>query len=107
MARVCDAAEHAHQRGLIHRDLKPANILVEPSGQPRILDFGVARLTDSDVQRTQYTGLGYLVGTMAYMSPEQVLMDPLELDTRSDVYALGLILYELLARRPAYKVSHR
>src|SRR6185503_19294024 len=87
-ARVADAVDHAHQRGLIHRDLKPANILVDSSGQPKVLDFGVARITDGDVQRTQQTDMGQLVGTLAYMSPEQVLADPLEVDIRSDVYSL-------------------
>jgi tetratricopeptide (TPR) repeat protein len=107
MARICDAVHHAHQRGLIHRDLKPANILIDETGQPKVLDFGVARLTDSDVKRTQHTDLGQLVGTLSYMSPEQVLADPLELDTRSDVYALGVILYELLAGRLPYTISTR
>jgi eukaryotic-like serine/threonine-protein kinase len=102
VAKICDAVQHAHQRGLIHRDLKPANILVEESGQPRILDFGVARLTDSDAQATRETNIGQLVGTLAYMSPEQVLGDPEEIDTRSDVYALGVILYELLAGQGPY-----
>jgi tetratricopeptide (TPR) repeat protein len=102
MAKICDAVQHAHQRGLIHRDLKPANILVDQSGQPRILDFGVARLTDSDAQATRQTDIGQLVGTLAYMSPEQVLGDPAEIDTRSDVYALGVILYELLAGKGPY-----
>jgi tetratricopeptide (TPR) repeat protein len=102
MAKICDAVQHAHQRGLIHRDLKPANILVDESGQPRILDFGVARLTDSDAQATRQTDIGQLVGTLAYMSPEQVLGDPAEIDTRSDVYALGVILYELLAGKGPY-----
>ncbi len=104
MARICDAVEHAHQRGLIHRDLKPGNILVDQTGQPKILDFGVARLTESDAQATRQTELGQLIGTLAYMSPEQVTANPLELDTRSDVYALGVILYELLAGRLPYVV---
>ncbi len=105
MARVCDAVEHAHQRGIIHRDLKPGNILVDEAGQPKVLDFGVARVTDSDMQATRQTDVGQLIGTLSYMSPEQVLADPLELDTRSDVYALGVVLYELLAKRLPYPVS--
>ena len=106
-AKICDAVQHAHQRGLIHRDLKPANILVDESGQPRILDFGVARLTDSDAQATRQTDIGQLVGTLAYMSPEQVLGDPAEIDTRSDVYALGVILYELLAGKGPYVLGRK
>ena len=112
MVRICEAVQHAHQRGLIHRDLKPANILVDETGQPKILDFGVARLTledgqAEDGQRTLETALGQIVGTLAYMSPEQVSGDPLELDTRSDVYSLGVILYELLSGRLPYEVNHR
>ena len=105
MAKICDAVHHAHQRGLIHRDLKPANILVDASGQPKILDFGVARVTDSDSKTTQQTDLGQLIGTLAYMSPEQALADPLDIDTRSDVYALGVILYELLAGHLPYTIT--
>ena len=107
LVRICEAVHHAHQRGLIHRDLKPGNILVDETGQPKILDFGVARATDSDAQGTRQTDLGQLVGTLAYMSPEQALGDPLELDTRSDVYALGVILYELLAGCMPYRIGQK
>jgi eukaryotic-like serine/threonine-protein kinase len=102
MIQICDAVQHAHQRGIIHRDLKPGNMLVEESGQPKILDFGLARMTDSDVEATRQTDIGQLLGTLPYMSPEQTTGDPLALDTRSDVYALGVILYELLAGRLPY-----
>ena len=105
MIQVCDAVHHAHQRGIIHRDLKPGNILVDETGQPKILDFGLARATDSDAHATRQTDMGQLLGTLAYMSPEQVLADPYALDTRSDVYALGVILYELLAGKMPYTLS--
>ncbi|MGA3317752.1 MAG: serine/threonine-protein kinase [Candidatus Korobacteraceae bacterium] len=105
MIQVCEAVQHAHQRGIIHRDLKPGNILVDESGQPKILDFGLARVTDSDTGATRQTDMGQLLGTLAYMSPEQVTADPLALDTRSDVYALGVILYELLAGKMPYTLT--
>jgi serine/threonine protein kinase len=100
LAKICDAVHHAHQKGVIHRDLKPGNVLVDEHGQPKILDFGVARITNADIRTTTVkTRVGELIGTVAYMSPEQVLGDPGELDTRSDVYALGVLGYELLTGR--------
>jgi tetratricopeptide (TPR) repeat protein/predicted Ser/Thr protein kinase len=107
VARICDAVQHAHERGLVHRDLKPSNILVDRMGQPKVLDFGVARLVDGSSNATRHTELGELVGTLAYMSPEQVVGDPIDVDGRSDVYALGVILYELLAGRMPYVISKR
>jgi eukaryotic-like serine/threonine-protein kinase len=107
MARICEAVQHAHQRGLIHRDLKPGNILIDETGQPKILDFGVARLTEAEAQLTVQTEVGQIVGTLAYMSPEQVQGEPQGIDTRSDVYSLGVILYELLTGQLPYNVSGR
>lgn len=105
-ALVCDAVAYAHQQGVIHRDLKPANILVDASGQPKILDFGVARLTDADIH-TRQTSVGEVIGTLQYMSPEQVNADPTDLDFRSDVYTLGVILFELLTGRVPYDLSRK
>ncbi len=133
IAQVADAVQHAHQKGIIHRDLKPNNILVvaqrnatsqgtttghdeksrasaviDSLGQPTILDFGIARVTDADIQTvTVQTEIGQLVGTLAYMSPEQVMGISDEIDTRSDIYALGVILYELVTgRRPHDLAGH-
>lgn len=102
MVQVCDAVHHAHQRGIIHRDLKPGNILVNTNGQAKILDFGVALWTDPEAGVTRHTDMGQLIGTLEYMSPEQVLANSEGLDIRSDVYALGVILYELLASKLPY-----
>jgi len=103
---VCDAVHHGHQKGIIHRDLKPANILVDSLGQPKIIDFGVARATDSDLAvTTLQTDVGQLIGTLQYMSPEQTDADPHDIDTRSDVYTLGVVLFELLCDRPPYRME--
>ena len=104
--KICEAVEHAHQKGVIHRDLKPANILVSEAGEPVILDFGVARVTDVEArQETLQTRAGQIVGTLAYMSPEQVAGDAAAVDVRSDVYALGVLYYELLGGARPYELS--
>ncbi len=105
-AKICDAVHHGHQKGIIHRDLKPGNILVDSAGEPKIIDFGVARSTDSDLAvTTLQTDVGQLIGTLQYMSPEQCEGDPTDLDTRSDVYALGVVLFELLCEQLPYDVT--
>ena len=105
LASVCDAVHHGHQKGIVHRDLKPGNILVDPNGNVKVIDFGVARGTDSDLALTTLqTEVGQLIGTLQYMSPEQCDADPDAIDARSDVYALGVVLYELLTGRLPYKI---
>jgi WD40 repeat protein/predicted Ser/Thr protein kinase len=103
VARICDAVQHAHEQGVIHRDLKPGNILVDEMGQPKILDFGVARATDADLKSTTAaTEVGQVIGTLPYMSPEQVAGDPAAIDPRTDVYSLGVVLFELLCGQLPY-----
>jgi tetratricopeptide (TPR) repeat protein len=97
---VCHAIQHAHQKGIIHRDIKPSNILVAEYDQhpvPKVIDFGVAKATSQPLtEKTMFTGLGQIVGTLEYMSPEQAKVNQLDIDTRSDVYSLGVLMYELL-----------
>ena len=99
--RICQAVQHAHQKGVIHRDLKPSNVLVmvqEDKPIPKIIDFGIAKAMEHRLtERTLFTEQGQLIGTPEYMSPEQAEMSGLDVDTRSDIYSLGIILYELLA----------
>ncbi len=98
IAKVCDAVAHAHDKGVIHRDLKPGNILVTPDGQPKVLDFGIASTIDDADQEQQHTRAGQLVGTIDYMSPEQASGRREDVGMPSDVYSLGVIMFEMLTR---------
>ena len=104
--KICDAINYAHQRGVIHRDLKPSNIIVDPDGNPKVLDFGLARISDDGEGHTvSGTEIGLLRGTLPYMSPEEASGHTDESDVRSDVYSLGVVLYELLTDQLPYTAS--
>jgi serine/threonine protein kinase/Tfp pilus assembly protein PilF len=117
--QVCDAVNYAHQRGVVHRDLKPSNLIVTeapasgsgagssitPGGMVKVLDFGLARMLEEDASTTKVTEAGAVKGTLAYMAPEQARGDLTAIDVRTDVYALGVILYELLTRKMPYSVE--
>jgi serine/threonine protein kinase/WD40 repeat protein len=104
--KVCQAIQHAHQKGIIHRDIKPSNILVtlhDGVPVPKVIDFGIAKATEGRLtEATVYTQLHQFIGTPAYMSPEQAEMSGLDIDTRSDIYSLGVLLYELLTGRTPF-----
>src|SRR5947208_12818283 len=97
---VCQSVQHAHQKGIIHRDLKPSNVMVclyDGKPVPKVIDFGIAKATGQKLtERTLFTEIGQVVGTLEYMSPEQAELNQLDIDTRSDIYSLGVLLYELL-----------
>src|SRR5439155_10720945 len=99
--QVCHAIQHAHQKGIIHRDIKPSNVLVtlhDGVPVPKVIDFGIAKATQGELtDKTIHTQFQQFIGTPAYMSPEQAEMSGLDIDTRSDIYSLGVLLYELLA----------
>jgi serine/threonine protein kinase len=105
---VCEAVAHGHERGVIHRDLKPGNILVDGEGRPKVIDFGIARSIDGELAaHAGSTRTGQLLGTLQYMSPEQFSPPPEGLDARSDVYSLGVVLFELISGQLPYDVQNR
>lgn len=107
LLQVCDGVHHAHQRGVIHRDLKPSNVLVDPGGRVKVIDFGIAKFLSADQApgATDLTAAGDVMGTLAYMSPEQVSGKTGALDVRVDVYALGVIMYRVLTGKMPYELN--
>ena len=109
--RVCEAVQHAHQKGIIHRDLKPAHVLVtldDGVPVPKIIDFGIAKATKGQLtEKTLFTSFGQMIGTPLYMSPEQAEVSGVDVDTRSDIYSLGVVLYELLTGGTPFDTKRR
>src|SRR6185436_8596590 len=109
--QVCEAIQHAHQKGIIHRDIKPSNILVTQSQEgvatPMVIDFGVAKATTNQrlTDKTVFTAFQTLIGTPAYMSPEQATLSSVDVDTRTDIYSLGVLLYELLTSSTPFETE--
>jgi WD40 repeat protein/serine/threonine protein kinase len=103
---VCNAVQHAHQKGIIHRDLKPSNVLIalyDGKPVPKVIDFGIAKATHQKLtERTLFTEVGHLIGTLEYMAPEQAELNNLDIDTRADIYSLGVMLYEILTGAPPF-----
>lgn len=108
IVRVCEAVQHAHQKGVIHRDIKPSNVLVrmvDGSPDPKVIDFGISKAIEDDATHTVMTHARQIIGTPQYMAPEQAAVDGSRVDTRSDVYSLGVLIYELLAGMPPFEAE--
>ena len=107
VSKVCDALDHAHREGVVHRDLKPSNIMITEEGEPKVVDFGLARsmFNTSDEESAKHSMEGSVIGTPLFMSPEQARGDSASLDGRADIYALGIVLYVMLLRKHPHKVN--